>query len=66
MGKGNKVVVFIILLIVFLFVGVILNEASQGLGGMVAGLGILYLFSNLFKKDEKGDDNEQKDIILKK
>jgi hypothetical protein len=66
MAKSNKVIVFIILLLVFIVVGIILNEISPGLGGLVSGAALLYVVFIVFNKRGKGDDKSTKDITLKK
>lgn len=59
----QKKIIFAILVIVFLFISILINEyVNKGLGGLFGFLSIGYAYRQMFKK-KKGDDNQ---IILKK
>jgi hypothetical protein len=59
----NKKIIFAVLVILFLFISLLINEyVNQGLGGIFGFLSIGFAYKKIFKKT-KEDGNQ---IILKK
>ena len=67
MGKGGKIVVFIIVAFVLVLVATVMKEAGAGAVMSVAGIAIFILYQAMFKKS-KPEENQSKDndITLKK
>ncbi len=67
MSKGGKIVIFVIAIIVIGMIGAILKESGAGAVYAVGALALWGLYSALFSKKGKADENkDQKDITLKK
>ncbi|WP_417875823.1 hypothetical protein [Winogradskyella sediminis] len=66
MGKGGKVVVFIIVALVLALVATVMKEAGAGAVLSIAGVAILILYQTMFKKSKAEDKNDDNDITLKK
>ena len=66
MGKGGKIVVFIIVAFVLAVVATLMKEAGAGAVLSVAGVAIYILYQAMFKKSSTEDANDENDITLKK
>jgi uncharacterized membrane protein len=67
MGKGGKIVVFIIVAFVLVLVATLLKEVGAGAVMSVAGISIFILYQAMFKKSKPEEgQNQDKDITLKK
>lgn len=66
MGKGGKVVIFIIVALVLALVATVMKEAGAGAVLSIAGVAILILYQAMFKKNKPEDKNDDNDITLKK
>ena len=67
MGKGGKVVVFIIVAFVLVFLATVMKEAGAGAVMSGAGIAIFFLYQAMFKKSKPEDSqSEDNDITLKK
>lgn len=67
MGKGGKIAVFIIVAFVLTLIAILMKEAGAGAVLSVAGVAIFILYKAMFKKNEPEEDqNQEKDITLKK
>lgn len=67
MGKGGKIVVFIIVAFVLVLIATLMKEAGAGAVMSVAGIAIFILYQAMFKKSKPEDgQNQDKDITLKK
>lgn len=66
MGKGGKVVVFIIVALVLALVATVMKEAGAGAVLSIAGVAILILYQAMFKKNKPENKNDDNDITLKK
>jgi len=67
MGKGGKIVVFIIVAFVLVLIATLMKEAGAGAVLSVAGVAIFILYQAMFKKSKPEEEqNQDKDITLKK
>lgn len=66
MGKGGKVVVFIIVAFVLALVATVMKEAGAGAFFSIAGAAIYFLYQVMFKKSKPEEQNDDNDITLKK
>jgi 4-hydroxybenzoate polyprenyltransferase len=67
MGKGGKIIVFIIVAFVLVLIATLMKEAGAGAVMSVAGIAIFFLYQAMFKKSKPEDgQNQDKDITLKK
>ena len=67
MGKGGKIVVFIIVAFILIFIATLMKEAGAGAVMSIAGIAIYILYQSMFKKsNSKGTHNQDNDITLKK
>jgi 4-hydroxybenzoate polyprenyltransferase len=67
MGKGGKIVVFIIVAFVLALLATLMKNAGAGAVMGIAGVAIFILYQALFKKSKPNDkQNEDKDITLNK
>lgn len=66
MGKGGKIVVFIIVAFVLVIVATVMKEAGAGAVLSVAGIAIYILYQAMFKKSKTEEQNDDNDITLKR
>lgn len=67
MGKGGKIVVFIIVVFVLVLVATVMKKAGAGAVFSVAGFAIFLLYQTMFKKSKPEENqSEDNDITLKK
>ena len=66
MGKGGKIVVFIIVAFFLVLIATLMKEAGAGAVMSVAGIAIYILYQAMFKKSNSEDTNDENDIVLKK
>lgn len=67
MGKGGKIVVFIIVVFVLVLLATIMKNAGAGAVFSVAAIVIVILYRAMFKKSEpEKNQSEDNEITLKK
>ena len=66
MGKGGKVVVFIVVAFVLVLVATVMKKAGAGAVLSIAGVAIFILYQAMFKKSKPEEQNDDNDITLKK
>ena len=66
MGKGGKIIVFIIVAFVIVVIATVMKEAGAGAVLSIGGVAILILYQAMFKKSKPEDQNVDNDITLKK
>jgi len=66
MGKGGKVVVFIIVVFVLVLVAHVMKEAGAGAVLSIAAVATVILYQAMFKKSKPEEQNDDNDITLKK
>lgn len=67
MGKGGKVIVFIIVVFVLVLISTAIKQSGGGAVMSIAGIAILFLYRALFKKNNsEGKQREENNITLKK
>ena len=67
MGKGGKIVVFIIVAFILVLIATLMKEAGSGAVMSVAGIAIFILYQAMFKKRKPEEEqNQDKNITLKK
>lgn len=66
MGRGGKIIVFIIVAFVIVVIATVMKEAGAGAVLSIGGVAILILYQAMFKKSKPEEQNDDNDITLKK